>query len=193
MREAEARGAFALIREKLGTLRGFAVQSRGEDGSKRLWLTAEGYRRFYFLLAQEARTYFESRGAEAKVVFRLRSRAGRPLFDDQGMLTREGVAVYERARRGLPVFWRYPDGRLTGNVRPPREEAPPAEAYAPEPPPSSPPEWEADEEGLPGEAVPLEGEEPEPAEDDEWAAPPLGPAGEAPGAPVPDAAPEPAP
>lgn len=119
-REAEALGAFALLRAKLGTLRGFAVEHRQPDGFVTLWLTKRGYEQFVFLHSQDARAYFEAHGSEARWVFQTRSVQGKKLFDRDGILTQEGLDVYNRIGRGLEVFWKLPDGRLTGTVRPPK-------------------------------------------------------------------------
>lgn len=118
VREAEALGAFDLLRAKLGGLVGAAVEHKGESDYKELWLTQAGYRKFIFILSQDARAYFESKGAEAKWVFSLRSLAGRRLFDSKGILTQEGIDVYNRVRRDLEVFWKHGDGSVNGTVRP---------------------------------------------------------------------------
>jgi hypothetical protein len=128
MREAQALGAFRLIREKLSTLKGYAVETRGADRLPDIWLTLEGYRRYLFLKSQTARGVFEQHGAEAKFVFRLKDTRGKPLFDQRGMLTQEGDAIYNRLLRGLSAWWKYPDGRVGGNTRPPPELLPKAPA-----------------------------------------------------------------
>lgn len=122
LREAEALGAFGLLRLKRGTLRGFAVE-HGDEGYGSLWLTEEGYQRFIFYLSQDARKYFETKGAQARSVFETRSIKGDRLFTKRGALTQEGIAVYHRIQRKLPVFWRYADGRVSGTVRPPASVA----------------------------------------------------------------------
>jgi len=118
MREAEAMGAFDLIRSKLGTLRGFAAEHPA-DGYKKLWLTVAGYHRFIFFHSQDARAYFEKKGSPAKFTFQLRTLAGKRIFTDRGILTQEGIAVFGRIKRGLAVYWRHFDGRLNGTRRPP--------------------------------------------------------------------------
>ncbi len=125
MREAEALGAFKLLRGKLGTLRGMAVERKAK-GYKNLWLTEHGYQNFIFYRSQDARMYFETKQAEAKYVFKTRSIRGKRLFMDNGILTQEGIEVYNRIERKLPVFWRYPSGYLTGTVRPPKDLLRPA-------------------------------------------------------------------
>jgi len=139
VREAQALGAFSLLREKAGTLKGCGIETRDADGMPDVWLTLEGYRRYLFLKSQTARYYFETHGAEAKTAFRLKDLRGKPLFDARGMLTQEGDAVYNHVQRGLPTWWRHPDGRVGGNMRPPPELLPPApKAPAPAPAPASP-------------------------------------------------------
>lgn len=120
LREAEALGAFGLLRGKLGTLKGMAVE-RKIKGYKKLYLTEPGYQNFIFYRSQDARTYFETKQAEAKYVFKTRSISGKRLFTDKGLLTQEGIEVYNRIERKLPVFWRYPNGYVTGTVRPPKD------------------------------------------------------------------------
>ncbi|MBI5244189.1 MAG: hypothetical protein HY922_11025 [Elusimicrobia bacterium] len=124
VREAQALGAFSLLREKLATLKGFATETRGPDGSQDVWLTLEGYRRYLFLKSQTARYYFETHGTEAKSVFRLKDLRGKLLFDPRGMLTQEGDAIYNQVQRGLPTWWRHPDGKVGGATRPPPELLP---------------------------------------------------------------------
>jgi hypothetical protein len=139
VREAQALGAFSLLREKSGTLKGSAIETRDVNGLPDAWLTLEGYRRYLFLKSQTARYYFETHGAEAKTAFRLKDLRGKPLFDVRGMLTQEGDAVYNHVQRGLPTWWKDPDGRVGGNMRPPPELLPPApKAPAPAPPPAPP-------------------------------------------------------
>ncbi len=130
LREAEALGAFELLRVKLGTLRGLAAEQK-VDGYKKLRLTSAGYRRFIFYLSQDARTYFESKGAEAKYVFETRSVQGKRLFTKKGILTQRGIEAYNRIQRKLPVFWKYPDGRVTGTVRPPKSLTAPVRRVLP--------------------------------------------------------------
>ncbi|MFA6030295.1 MAG: hypothetical protein WC969_10610 [Elusimicrobiota bacterium] len=121
VREAQALGAFGLLRARMGTLKGYALESRTGSSELDVWLTVEGYRKYLFLRSQDARKYFETHGAEAKEVFRLRSLSGRDLFDSRGMLTQEGDELFNRIHRSLPAFWRYRDGRTGGNTRPTAE------------------------------------------------------------------------
>lgn len=83
-------------------------------------LTKEGYERYLFLLTQDAIDYFESKGADAKWVFKLKDWEGRSLFDARGSITEAGAAVYRRAGLNLEVFWRSPDGAVFGTRKPPK-------------------------------------------------------------------------
>jgi len=177
IREAQALGAFNLLSAKLGTLRGLATEFESADGYKRLWLTAEGYQRFIFLLSQEARAYFESRGAEAKFVFELKTLGGKLLFTPDGFLTQEGIELYQRIRRKLPAFWRYPGGGVTGNVRPPPELLRPAATAPPAHAPQANPESAQDR----GASAPPAG--PDAAFKPAWEAPPAGAPEEGPQSP----------
>jgi len=132
LREAQALGAFDLLMAKLGTLRGVAAEPT-VNGTKRLWLTRTGYDRFVFYLSQDARAYFERKGAEAKYVFQVKSIKGKRLFTDKGKLTQQGIEIYNRIQRKLPVFWKQPDGRVTGTVRPPKELTAPVRRALPPP------------------------------------------------------------
>ncbi|MEI8191547.1 MAG: hypothetical protein WCI75_17670, partial [candidate division NC10 bacterium] len=138
VREAESLGAFSLLREKLGTLKGCAIETHDAEGLPGVWLTLEGYRKYLFFKSQTARYYFETHGADAKDAFRLKDLRGKPLFDARGMLSQEGDAVYNHIQRGLPTWWRHPDGKVGGTVRPPPELLPvpgkPAPAQAAPPP-----------------------------------------------------------
>ncbi|OIO04557.1 MAG: hypothetical protein AUJ52_15245 [Elusimicrobia bacterium CG1_02_63_36] len=120
-REAEKMGAFAYLRQKLGSLRGLAVEFRAGNGYKGLDLTTVGYRKFVFVLSQEAFQYFESKGAEGQWVYKIRTVDGKRIFTDDGMLTHEGVTVYLKVRRRIPAFWKFPNGRIVGTTRPPKD------------------------------------------------------------------------
>ncbi len=129
--EAEALGAISLLRSRLGSLRGLVIEEKRGNGYRELRLTGEGYRNFLFLLSQDARTYFESKGTEAKFVFDLQDLSGRKLFNGGGDLTQAGIGVYTRVKRGEAVFWKL-EGKLNGTVRPPKPGEPlPKEALQP--------------------------------------------------------------
>ena len=120
IRNAEAFGAFAYLRLRLRTLRGFAVDYRPSGSSTtRLRLTKEGFVRYLSLKSQEALAYFESRDVEAKWVFKLRDLDGHRLFGEEGQLTPEGEALYSLAASGKPAYWKSPNGEISGNRRPP--------------------------------------------------------------------------
>lgn len=86
-------------------------------------LTKEGYDRYVFLLSQDAILFFETKGADAKWVFKLRSAdADKPLFDGSGLMTEEGLRVYRRARLNLEAFWKSPTGDVYGTRRPPTKK-----------------------------------------------------------------------
>ena len=61
-------GAFAVIREHVGHLRGFVVIRR-EKGVRQPLLTKAGFLEYIFLKSQLARKFFEKRGTDAKFVF----------------------------------------------------------------------------------------------------------------------------
>lgn len=111
-RKAERSGAFDLLRAHLGDLRGYAVVRRPAPGIRQLRLTRAGYERYLFLKSQLARQYLESRGGDAKRVFRFSDVRGRLLFDDKGLLTQDGEDFYERAARAERVGWRDETGSL---------------------------------------------------------------------------------
>ena len=82
-------------------------------------LTKDGYERYWGLLTQDAIVYFESKGADAKWVFKLKSLEDKSLFDPAGRLTDEGARIHRRAVLNLEVFWKAPDGKVYGTRRPP--------------------------------------------------------------------------
>lgn len=120
-REAEKMGAFEFLREKLGSLRGLAVEFRAPEGYDGLDLTVEGYRKFIFALSQEAFGYFESKGAQGQWLYKIKTIDGKRIFTDDGMLTHEGVTVYLKTKRKIPAFWKFPNGRIVGTTRPPKD------------------------------------------------------------------------
>ena len=131
IRASEA-DALGLLRRRFGSEHPWAAQAR--VNGPRAALTKDGYEKYMAILSQEAIVYFESKGADAKSVFRLRDWNDRPLFDGAGRITDEGNIVYRRARLNLEVFWKDPHGEAYGTRRPPtwtpsadRPAEPPAE------------------------------------------------------------------
>ena len=117
IREAEAAGAFDILREEGGTLNSFAVEHKDESG-KKLWLTKRGYFQYRFFKSQKARKYFEKEGrTEAKFIFMLRDMKGRRLFDPRGELTPSGHIIYDQILRGIEVEWRDSAGRKVATPR----------------------------------------------------------------------------
>ena len=119
MHEAERLRAFDVLRDKAGTLRGFAVHAPG-SAHQTLWLTKAGYNQYFFLKSQQARKFFEQKGTDAKWVFGVRDAKGKKIFDVSGMLTKNGDDLFTRILLGLPAEWRTPDGQTRSNVRPKR-------------------------------------------------------------------------
>ena len=117
IRRAE-KDALAYLRRRPGGVRSWTAKPRpGADA--RPILTKEGYERYFFLLTQEAIDYFDSKGADAKVVFKLKDADGKPMFDGAGRITDEGARAYGRARLNMEVYWSAPDGQIFGTRRPP--------------------------------------------------------------------------
>lgn len=113
LRKAEDAGALALLKRNLASLKGLAVAYKAPGSSaQRLRLTKEGYERYLFYKSQEAVQYFESRDIEAKWIFLLKDLDGRPLFNDQGLLTPEGDSLVIRALAGKPVQWKNSAGEI---------------------------------------------------------------------------------
>lgn len=122
--------ALRFLRSKFGGYRPWIAKPRpGVSEASRL--TKEGWEKYSFLLTQDAIAYFESKGADAKDVFKLKDWEGRAVFDADGRATEDGARLYYRARAKLEAFWRGPDGRVYGTRRPPG--LPPAAAPAPAP------------------------------------------------------------
>ena len=113
--------ALALLRRKAGGSRPWTAKPRPGSMAGAPRLTKEGYERYLFLLTQDAIDYFESKGAGAKDVFRLKDWDGKALFDGRGRITEAGSAVYLRAKHNREVFWRGGDGAAFGTRRPPKD------------------------------------------------------------------------
>jgi len=128
--------ALSYLREKFGGYRPWVAKSR-PGAALNFRLTKEGYEKYEAVLTQDAFAYFESKGADAKDVFKLKDWDGRALFDEQGRATEDGARLYLRARRKLEAFWRGPDGRVYGTRRPPAP-LPSGPAAAPAPPAAAP-------------------------------------------------------
>lgn len=114
--EADAK---TYLRRRFGSERPWTVRAPGAGAGAPRRLTREGYEKYETLLSQDAIVYFESKGADAKWTFKLKSMDGKPLFDSSGRLTEEGARVYRRAALNLEVFWKGGDGQVFGTRRPP--------------------------------------------------------------------------
>lgn len=134
LRRAEVMGAIQYLRDKTGTVLGSTVDLPTGKGYKRLLLTVHGYDNWLFILSQEARAYFEDKGAEAKFIFQLADLDKKRFFDDQGLLSDHGVESFRNIRRGKPVFWNNTDGRPMGTFRPPADGRPPPQPVVLAPP-----------------------------------------------------------
>lgn len=118
MRRADG-DAQTYLRRRFGNWRPWMSRARGAGTGGAWRLTREGYEKYLTLLTQDAISYFESKGADAKWVFKLKSTDGKPLFDAGGHITEEGRRVHRRAALNLEVFWKGPGGELYGTRRPP--------------------------------------------------------------------------
>lgn len=124
IRAAEAAGALALLKRRLGTLKGFAAPYRPVGTREAVWrLTKDGHEKYLFLRSQDALRYFEAKGVDAKWVFSLADMEGRKLFE-AGVLTGAGEAVYSRALAGLEARWKTASGEVMGNRPPPKPRSP---------------------------------------------------------------------
>lgn len=125
MRHSESLGALGLLRRKFMAVNEFVVKDRPPGSDKtRIRLTKAGFERYLLLKSQEALTYFEVKGVEAKWAYDLQDLQGRSLFDrGSGLLTEAGEDLYCRALLNLPVFWRARTGEVMGN-RPPQQAGP---------------------------------------------------------------------
>jgi hypothetical protein len=111
--------ALAYLRRKFGGTRSWTSARRGREPARRL-LTKEGYDKYLFHLTQDAIEYFEAKGASAKWALKLTDENGKRLFDGDGRLTTAGIAVYNRAKLKLEVYWKSPNGETFGTRRPSR-------------------------------------------------------------------------
>ena len=112
--------ALDLLKRKFGGYRSWVAKPRagGLPGAPRL--TKEGYEKYLFVLSQDAIEFFESKGVDAKLVFKLKDMDGKALFNGRGSITEDGARVYRRAKLNLEIFWKAPDGEIYGTRRPPR-------------------------------------------------------------------------
>lgn len=113
---AAEKDALAYLRRIPGGTRPWTAKSRSGGPAR---LTKAGYERYEFLLSQDALSYFESKGADAKWALKLKDWDDKPMFDGAGLLTDEGARVYRRAKYNLEVFWKSPTGDVYGTRRPP--------------------------------------------------------------------------
>ena len=116
---ASEKDAVAYLRRIPGGVRPWTAKSRSGGPAR---LTKAGYERYVFLLSQDAISYFEAKGADAKWALKLKDWNDRPMFDGAGLLTPEGAAVYRRAKYNLEVFWKSPNGDVFGTRRPPHNK-----------------------------------------------------------------------
>ncbi len=115
--------AMTYLKRRFGTYQAFVYRAKKGSAFTQARLTKDGYEKYWGLLTQDAIVYFESKGADAKWVFKLRSQDGDlPLFDGMGRLTEEGARVHRRAVLNLEVFWKGPDGQVYGTRRPPTKK-----------------------------------------------------------------------
>ena len=114
--------ALELLKRRYGGYRPWTSGAHASGALSPRRLTKEGYEKYLFTLTQEAVGYFESKGADAKWVFKLRDWDDRAMFDGGGLLTEEGAHVYKRARLNLEVFWRSSNGDVYGTRRPPAQK-----------------------------------------------------------------------
>lgn len=139
LRDAERAGAVAELRRTYaGNIKGLVASYKipsvtGGRSTEGLRLTREGFDKWLFLRSQKALEYFQSKDVDAKWAFSLTDLSGKKLFEQTGLLTPAGDALYSRVALGLSAEWRLPDGTVAGN-RPHRPE-PPA---PPEPAPQIP-------------------------------------------------------
>ncbi|MFI5362888.1 MAG: hypothetical protein ACHQ49_13030 [Elusimicrobiota bacterium] len=112
-------GAVGYLRRRPGGTRPWTAKSRSGGASK---LTKAGYQRYLFLYSQDALAYFESKGADAKWALKLRDWDDKPMFDAEGLITADGMIVYQRAKLNLEAFWKSPNGDAFGTRRPPAKK-----------------------------------------------------------------------
>lgn len=112
---AETSGAIEMLRQKAGSLQGYAVPHR--FGNYRgLWLTKAGYERYASIRAQGAIRYFEDQGTPFKFIFQLKNVEAKSLFDDKGLLTPAGDELYNQILAGKTVRWMDYSGQVTDNA-----------------------------------------------------------------------------
>jgi hypothetical protein len=117
MRQAEAAGAWGLLRRHFLSLEGLVLRDHTVGGNlAQPRLTRLGYEKYIGIKSQEALRYFEAKEVEVKWAYWLTDLDGRPLFDRvNGLLTEAGEALYARALANQPTFWRLRSGEVRGN------------------------------------------------------------------------------
>jgi hypothetical protein len=120
IRQAEAAGALALLRQRLLSLKAFTVREKSPGlAPPRIRLNRRGFDKYLMIRTQDALQYFEAKGVETKWAYGLTDLQGRSLFDrGSGMLSEAGEELYARVRQNAPVFWKTRAGDVMGN-RPP--------------------------------------------------------------------------
>ena len=70
----------------------------------RKMLTLSGYKLLIDRLSGEAKDYFLTQKVLASDLFALTDFAGKPIFDDKGLLTEEGLTVYNKSLKGKKAY-----------------------------------------------------------------------------------------
>lgn len=110
MRKAEKMGAVDFLKSRVRSLSGYVIEKKEKKGpilQVSLLLTLSGFQAYQNYLTQAAIRVFELNDVNAKHVFGLRDRSGKPLFDSSGKLTPEGEAVYLETLDGYRM-WLFP-------------------------------------------------------------------------------------
>lgn len=135
MHRVEADDAVGYLRGKLHGLRGLAVLTRDRKTRQSHWsLTKEGLEKYLFLRTQDALAYFQQHDVGYKAAFLAKDMQDAAIFDQAGLLTDAGLAVYDRLLANVEAHYRLPDGTVGGNRAPPRPAEPPPEPVVAQPP-----------------------------------------------------------
>ena len=83
---------------------GFVVERDSGKVYVRKMLTLTGYKDLIVQLSRDAKQLFMDRGVTPGNLFKLKNFDGKEVFDDKGILTDEGLAVYSQALRGAKAY-----------------------------------------------------------------------------------------
>ena len=104
--EAERGSSIDYLTLKFGALlpEGSVFERNPNTFYARKMLTLSGYKLLIDNLSSEAKDFFSSKGVIVSNLFSLTDFNGKPIFDENGLLTEEGLIVYNRSLKGKKAY-----------------------------------------------------------------------------------------